>query len=57
MTNRFLSLSTDQARKENLVTPWFVGIHDKFLYQWWDNLDNLEKFKEHDKIHRLDDLE
>lgn len=57
MTNRFLSLSTDQARKEHLVTPWFVGIHDKFLYQWWDNLDNLEKFKEHDKIHRLDDLE
>ncbi|XP_078519425.1 isopentenyl-diphosphate Delta-isomerase 1 isoform X2 [Lissotriton helveticus] len=35
------------------ITPWFKLIAENFLYQWWDNLHNLNPFEDHDKIHRL----
>ncbi|OCT75524.1 hypothetical protein XELAEV_18030705mg [Xenopus laevis] len=35
------------------ITPWFQLIADTFLFKWWDNLQNLEKFEDHDKIHRM----
>src|ERR1700744_965107 len=25
------------------VSPWFKIVGKRFLYQWWDNLDNLKK--------------
>lgn len=37
----------------NLVfTPWFKLICQKFLFQWWNKLDNLAQFKD-DQIHRM----
>ncbi|KAM4706129.1 isopentenyl-diphosphate Delta-isomerase 1-like [Rhinophrynus dorsalis] len=35
------------------ITPWFQLIADAFLYKWWDNLENLKQFEDHDKIHRM----
>lgn len=35
------------------ITPWFQLIADTFLYKWWDNLENLKSFEDHDKIHRM----
>ena len=35
------------------MSPWFKVIVDNFLFTWWDNLGNLEKFHEHSKIHKL----
>ncbi|XP_063308309.1 isopentenyl-diphosphate Delta-isomerase 1 [Pelobates fuscus] len=35
------------------ITPWFQLIADTFLYKWWDNLQNLKPFEDHDKIHRM----
>ena len=38
-------------KNENLLkTPWFEMISDKFLFQWWDNLDNLQQINEEKKI-------
>jgi isopentenyl-diphosphate delta-isomerase len=35
------------------ITPWFKLIAEKFLYIWWDNLDDISKYHQHDTIHRL----
>ncbi|KAI1891409.1 hypothetical protein AGOR_G00143530 [Albula goreensis] len=35
------------------VTPWFSLIAETFLFKWWDNLQNLKQFMDHDKIHRM----
>ncbi|KAM4687290.1 isopentenyl-diphosphate Delta-isomerase 1-like [Discoglossus pictus] len=35
------------------ITPWFQLIADTFLYKWWDNLQDLKQFQDHDKIHRM----
>ncbi|KAG8573481.1 hypothetical protein GDO81_012425 [Engystomops pustulosus] len=40
-------------RGEVKITPWFQLIADTFLYKWWDNLENLKSFEDHDKIHRM----
>ncbi|XP_072268728.1 isopentenyl-diphosphate Delta-isomerase 1 [Pyxicephalus adspersus] len=40
-------------RGEAKITPWFQLIADTFLYKWWDNLENLKSFEDHDKIHRM----
>jgi isopentenyl-diphosphate Delta-isomerase len=35
-------------------TPWFRLICQKFLFEWWKSLENLEKFsKEREVIHRM----
>ncbi|KAF4797036.1 Isopentenyl-diphosphate Delta-isomerase 1 [Turdus rufiventris] len=41
------------ARNEVKITPWFKLIAETFLFKWWDNLNNLNKFVEHEKIHRM----
>lgn len=41
------------ARNEIKITPWFKLIAETFLFKWWDNLSNLNKFVEHEKIHRM----
>lgn len=44
----------DLFEQEELpITPWFKLIVENFLYKWWDQLDNLEKLKEVNIIHRL----
>lgn len=40
-------------RGEVKITPWFQLIADTFLYKWWDNLENLKSFEDHDKIHKM----
>jgi isopentenyl-diphosphate Delta-isomerase len=33
-------------KNENLLkTPWFRMIANHFLFEWWNNLENLEAFK------------
>ncbi|XP_062349873.1 isopentenyl-diphosphate Delta-isomerase 1 isoform X1 [Cinclus cinclus] len=41
------------ARNEVKITPWFKLIAETFLFKWWDNLNNLNRFVEHEKIHRM----
>ncbi|XP_056375499.1 isopentenyl-diphosphate Delta-isomerase 1-like isoform X2 [Hyla sarda] len=44
----------DRAKRgEVKITPWFQLIAEAFLYKWWDNLENLKSFEDHDKIHRM----
>ncbi|XP_075406251.1 isopentenyl-diphosphate Delta-isomerase 1 [Tenrec ecaudatus] len=35
------------------ITPWFKMITEAFLFKWWDNLNQLNKFVDHEKIHRM----
>ncbi|XP_059039664.1 isopentenyl-diphosphate Delta-isomerase 1 isoform X2 [Mustela lutreola] len=35
------------------LTPWFQIIADAFLFKWWDNLNHLDQFVDHKKIHRM----
>eukprot|EP00128_Syssomonas_multiformis_P005536 Colp12_sorted_trinity150504_noHs@21558 len=34
------------------ITPWFALIVKKFLYKWWNNLENVDRFTD-DVIHRM----
>nr|XP_057915736.1 isopentenyl-diphosphate Delta-isomerase 1 [Doryrhamphus excisus] len=44
----------DEAEREELqITPWFKLIAETFLFQWWDNLQNLKGFMDHSNIHRM----
>lgn len=36
------------------ITPWFKLIVDSFLYKWWKNIDSLEKFRDHQNVHKMD---
>lgn len=38
-------------KKGVLITPWFRMITEKFLPEWWENIDNLHKFIDPDTIH------
>ncbi|KAI8390937.1 isopentenyl pyrophosphate isomerase [Radiomyces spectabilis] len=35
------------------MTPWFKLICNSFLFKWWANIDNIEKEKDTETIHRL----
>jgi isopentenyl-diphosphate Delta-isomerase len=39
--------------KDILLTPWFKMISNKFLFNWWSNLDNLSSIKDVKTIHHL----
>ncbi|XP_062848110.1 isopentenyl-diphosphate Delta-isomerase 1 [Trichomycterus rosablanca] len=41
------------GRGELKITPWFSLIADTFLFKWWDNLQNLKQFTDHEHIHRM----
>ncbi|XP_051160860.1 isopentenyl-diphosphate Delta-isomerase 1 [Leptopilina boulardi] len=34
------------------LTPWFKLIYENQLKLWWDNLNNLQKYSNHETIHR-----
>ncbi|XP_060086096.1 isopentenyl-diphosphate Delta-isomerase 1-like [Ylistrum balloti] len=38
-----------------LLTPWFKLIVDKFLYKWWNDLDNVSSHANDTHIHRMID--
>nr|XP_045730457.1 isopentenyl-diphosphate Delta-isomerase 1 isoform X1 [Mirounga angustirostris] len=46
-------LLKNAARGEIKLTPWFQIIADAFLFKWWDNLNHLNQFVDHKKIHRM----
>ena len=35
------------------ITPWFRVISQHFLLQWWNNLENLNQFTDHETIHHF----
>ncbi|XP_014667050.1 PREDICTED: isopentenyl-diphosphate Delta-isomerase 1-like isoform X3 [Priapulus caudatus] len=35
------------------ITPWFGLITQTFLYPWWKNLADIERFKDQETIHKL----
>ncbi|XP_066137071.1 isopentenyl-diphosphate Delta-isomerase 1 isoform X2 [Saccopteryx bilineata] len=41
------------ASGEIKITPWFQSIAETFLFKWWDNLNHLNQFVDHEKIHRM----
>uniref|UniRef100_A0A8C5JZ22 Isopentenyl-diphosphate Delta-isomerase 1 n=1 Tax=Jaculus jaculus TaxID=51337 RepID=A0A8C5JZ22_JACJA len=41
------------ANGEIKLTPCFKIIVDTFLFKWWDNLNHLNQFVDHEKIHRM----
>ncbi|XP_063062116.1 isopentenyl-diphosphate Delta-isomerase 1 [Engraulis encrasicolus] len=54
VTQQELRAMLERAKRgEVLITPWFSLIADTFLFKWWDNLDNLKDFKDHEKIYRM----
>ncbi|XP_030353777.1 isopentenyl-diphosphate Delta-isomerase 1 isoform X2 [Strigops habroptila] len=54
VTQKELKQLLDKAsRNEVKITPWFKLIAETFLFKWWDNLHNLNKFIDHEKIHRM----
>jgi isopentenyl-diphosphate delta-isomerase len=48
----WMKVNTDEAVREEMVSPWFRIIHDSFLYKWWDNLNALETVAERKTIFR-----
>ncbi|XP_006887733.1 PREDICTED: isopentenyl-diphosphate delta-isomerase 2-like [Elephantulus edwardii] len=42
-----------EARGEAKVTPWLRTISEMFLYKWWPYLDDVTRFAERHKIHRV----
>lgn len=44
-----LLLAADKGQLS--VTPWFRLICDRFLFDWWSNLDKIESFQDHKTIH------
>ncbi|KAK7499397.1 hypothetical protein BaRGS_00009372 [Batillaria attramentaria] len=61
-SHRFISKAELQKFIENadrdgvLLTPWFKLIASKFLFKWWDSLENLESQKDTNTIHRIHTL-
>ncbi|KAJ1925346.1 isopentenyl-diphosphate delta-isomerase idi1 [Tieghemiomyces parasiticus] len=46
-------LLTDAQDGKVLITPWFRLICEKFIFQWWAQLDNLNAFIDTKTIHRM----
>ncbi|XP_067398770.1 isopentenyl-diphosphate Delta-isomerase 1 isoform X2 [Emydura macquarii macquarii] len=54
VTRGELKLLLEKASKNEIkITPWFKLIAETFLFKWWDNLHNLNRFVDHEKIHRM----
>lgn len=54
VTKEELKAMLEKAKRKELeITPWFSLIADTFLFKWWDNLQNLKEFMDHEKIHRM----
>lgn len=49
-----LKLLLEQGQRgEVKVTPWFRIICDKFLFKWWNSLDDLSSCVDVDIVHKL----
>lgn len=36
-----------------IITPWFDLLCQKFLFEWWENIENLENVKDTKTIHKM----
>lgn len=43
----------EEEDSEITITPWFKAIANKFLFNWWQYLDNLSQFQDHKTIHKM----
>ncbi|XP_028391411.1 isopentenyl-diphosphate Delta-isomerase 1-like [Dendronephthya gigantea] len=43
----------DAEDKKIIITPWFDLLCKTFLFKWWNNLNNLEKMKDINTIHKM----
>lgn len=49
------ALESEISKLNAPLTPWFEMIlKHKLLRLWWENLHNLEPFKDHERITRLE---
>ena len=55
-------VSSDELRKllveaerkgGTAITPWFKAIAEKFLFEWWQHLDNLTVYQDHQNIYKM----
>ncbi|KAJ1719839.1 isopentenyl-diphosphate delta-isomerase idi1 [Coemansia erecta] len=59
MSTRYVSMDemkeiiATAEEKGTKLTPWFRLIDENFLYKWWAQIDDLDKMKDHETIHRL----
>ncbi|XP_034615943.1 isopentenyl-diphosphate Delta-isomerase 1 isoform X1 [Trachemys scripta elegans] len=54
VTQEELKQLLEKASKNEIkITPWFKLIAETFLFKWWDNLHNLNRFVDHEKIHKM----
>jgi isopentenyl-diphosphate delta-isomerase len=37
---------SEKSESDDIVTPWFRLICERFLFEWWENLDDLHLFKD-----------
>jgi len=35
------------------ITPWFKIVVERFIYKWWDSLEDLSQFIDTQTIHRM----
>jgi len=50
--NHLQDFIRDVESKGGQLTPWFQLISKNLLPTWWDNLENVEKFRDHQTIHQ-----
>ena len=47
-------LTAAEAGENGMVfTPWFKTIANNFLFEWWQNLNSLKRFQDHQTIHKM----
>ena len=48
-------LLQDAKAEKIIITPWFSLLCEKFLFNWWENLNNLKAVKDTGTIHEMVD--
>lgn len=53
--NELKEFIKEASKKDSpiLLTPWFMLICDKFLFDWWKSLENVNAIKDEKNIHRF----
>ncbi|KAK4300446.1 hypothetical protein Pmani_027356 [Petrolisthes manimaculis] len=49
----FQNFLNDLKENNIPITPWFSLIAQNLLPLWWENLNNINKFKDHQNIHHM----
>jgi len=51
--DNMMAFLKNEELKGNQVTPWFRLMIENFLFEWWNQLHDLDKFQDHINIHKL----